>query len=271
MNAPSSPEPLDLSPEDRRARTARALRDAARARSARQRAELLGYVVRINMGLARSVARRYRHRGIESEDLCQVAYAALTRAARAFDPARDKDFTSYAVPTIRGELKKHFRDLGWVVRPPRRVQEIQAAVIRAEGELVQQAGRSPRPSEVAEHLGVDMGLVVEAMSADGCFAPASLDRLVPRGDTALALVDMMGVEDRSMALAEERLSLAPLLRALSERDRRILYMRFYEERTQQEIGECIGVTQMQVSRLLTRIMRDLRARLTEEGQHPVAS
>src|SRR5688572_23392227 len=111
-----------------------------------------------------------------------------------------------------------------------------------------------------------MGLVVEAMSADGCFAPASLDRLVPRGDTALALVDMMGVEDRSMALAEERLSLAPLLRALSERDRRILYMRFYEERTQQEIGECIGVTQMQVSRLLTRIMRDLRARLTEEGQ-----
>ena len=95
--------------------------------------------------------------GIEAEDLCQVAYAALTRAARAFDPARDKDFTSYAVPTIRGELKKHFRDLGWVVRPPRRVQEIEAAVIRAEGELVQQAGRSPRPSEIAEHLGVDVG------------------------------------------------------------------------------------------------------------------
>ena len=97
------------------------------------------------MGVARSVASRYLNRGIEEDDLVQVAYAALTRAARDFDPSRHEDFLSYAVPTIRGELKKHFRDLGWTVRPPRRIQETQSRITRAEGELIQELGRSPRP------------------------------------------------------------------------------------------------------------------------------
>ena len=215
------------------------------------------------MGVARSVASRYLNRGIEEDDLVQVAYAALTRAARDFDPSRHEDFLSYAVPTIRGELKKHFRDLGWTVRPPRRIQETQARITRAEGELVQLYGRSPRPSEIAEHLGIELDDVVDAMSADGCFSPSSLDRPLTTADGAgfATVADLLGEEDASQPAAEARVTLAPVVRKLKERDRRILYMRFFEERTQQEIADDIGVTQMQVSRLLSRIMRDLRTEL----------
>lgn len=262
MGAPSECVEHELTAAERRERTARALSEAGRTRSKRRREQLIQHVVCLNMGVARSVAGRYRNRGVDLEDLQQVAYAALTRAARNFDPGRDHDFVSYAVPSIRGELKKHFRDHAWTVRPPRRVQELQAAVVRAEGDLVQQSGRSPRPSELAAHIGADVDDVIEAMSADGCFAPASLDGLVVRGDQGLALLDTMGREDPSQSAAEARLVLAPLLQLLSDRDRRILYMRFYEERTQKEIGDTIGVTQMQVSRLLTRIMADLRTGLT---------
>ena len=229
--------------------------------------ELLDYVVRINMGVARSVASRYANRGIEEDDLVQVAYAALTRAARDFDPGRHEDFLSYAVPTIRGELKKHFRDHGWTVRPPRRVQETQARITRAEGELVQKFGRLATPAETADHLGAEVGR----------------DRGDVRRRVLLALVaGPPAVERRRQGCrhggrparrgrhvppaAEARVTLAPVVRRLKERDRRILYMRFFEERTQQEIADDIGVTQMQVSRLLSRIMRDLRTELGSRGQ-----
>jgi RNA polymerase sigma-B factor len=269
VSSPSLNESV-LTRNQRRDRTARALASARTTRCPRRREELLEYVVRINMGVAASVASRYRNRGIEEDDLVQVAYAALTRAARDFDPLRHADFLSYAVPTIRGEVKKHFRDLGWTVRPPRRVQEIQARIIRAEAELVQRNARSPRPSEIAEHLGADVGDVVEAMSAEGCFAPSSLDRPLAgaEGGGTATVIDLLGEDDPSWSVAEARMTLAPVVGALRERDRRILYLRFFEERTQQEIAEEIGVTQMQVSRLLTRIMRDLRTQLTvgEESQ-----
>jgi RNA polymerase sigma-B factor len=262
-----------LTRRQRRERTARALAASGSTRSKRRREELLDYVVRINMGVARSVASRYVNRGIEEDDLVQVAYAALTRAARDFDPSRHEDFLSYAVPTIRGELKKHFRDHGWTVRPPRRVQETQARITQAEGELVQQLGRSPRPSEIAAHLDMDVDDVVEAMSADGCFAPSSLDRPLagPDGGGLATVGDLLGEEDVLQPAAEARVTLAPVVRRLKERDRRILYMRFFEERTQQEIADDIGVTQMQVSRLLTRIMRDLRADLTDQDRPEVAA
>ena len=177
------PLPRGLTPQQRRDRTARALATAAASQSSRRRRELLDYVVRLNMDVARSVASRYFRRGIEEDDLVQVAYTALTRATRDFDPSRLHDFLSYAVPTIRGEVQRHFRDHGWTVRPPRRIQETQAQITTTEGELVQGLGRSPRPSEIADHLNIEVGDVVEAMSADGCFAPASLDR-PSRGSTA---------------------------------------------------------------------------------------
>jgi RNA polymerase sigma-B factor len=253
-----------LTRQQRRDRTRRALAAAAKTQSSRRRRELLDYVVRLNMGVARSVASRYFRRGIEGDDLVQVAYTALIRATRDFDPSRLHDFLAYAVPTIRGELKRHFRDQGWTVRPPRRVQETKAGISTAEGELLQDLGRSPRPSEIADHLGVEVDDVVEAMSADGCFAPAPLDRPVggPDGDGLTTVGDLIGEEDRSQPAAEARIALAPAVGLLKKRDRRILYLRFFEDRSQQEIAHDIGVSQMQVSRLLTRIMRDLRTELT---------
>jgi RNA polymerase sigma-B factor len=265
---PESPPGADLTRQQRRDRTARALAAAAETHSSRRRRELLEYVVSINMEVARSVASRYFRRGIEEDDLVQVAYTALTRATRDFDPSRHHDFLSYAVPTIRGELKKHFRDHGWTVRPPRRIQETQARITTAEGELTQELGHSPRPSEIADHLGIDVNDVIEAMSADGCFAPAPLDRPVAGLDGVglTTIGDLLGEEDPSQPGAEARLVLAPAVRLLKERDRRILFLRFIEDRTQQEIAEDIGVTQMQVSRLLARIMRDLRIELTKHEE-----
>jgi RNA polymerase sigma-B factor len=272
MSAKPDLRSTSMSRRQRRDRTARALSAVAETSSERRRQELLDYVVRINMGVARTVAGRYFHRGIDEDDLVQVAYMALTRAARDFDAGRHQDFLSYAVPTIRGELKKHFRDQGWMVRPPRRVQEAQARITRAEGTLSQELGRPVRPSELAAHLDLDLDDVIEALAADGCFAPSSLDRpIVTSGEPGgVSLVDLLGGTDQSTPAAEARVMLAPVVRQLKPRDRRIVYLRFFEQRSQQEIADEIGVTQMQVSRLLARILRDLRRELTSNGQAEVA-
>ena len=271
MSAMPDLRSTSLSRRQRRDRTARALNAVADATSERRRQELLDYVVRINMGVARTVAGRYFHRGVDEDDLVQVAYMALTRAARDFDASRHQDFLSYAVPTIRGELKKHFRDQGWMVRPPRRVQEAQARITRAEGALSQELGRPVRPSELAKHLDMDVDDVVEALAADGCFAPSSLDRpIAADGDAGgVALVDFLGESDQAAPAAEARVVLGPVVRQLKPRDRRIVYLRFFEQRSQQEIADEIGVTQMQVSRLLARILRDLRRELTSSSPTPV--
>jgi RNA polymerase sigma-B factor len=268
MRTPTQTGRRVLTREQRRDRTARALAAAARSRSAARREALLDYVVCINMEVAREIASRYGSRGIDSEDLAQVAYVALTRATRSFQPERDNDFLAYAVPSIRGELKKHFRDYGWAIRPPRRIQDAQFRIARAEGELAQLLGRSPKPSELAAHLGLDLQEVIEAMSADGCFLPSSLDRPVlgggghaGDGDGPATMAELLREEDGAHEAAEARVTLAPLVRRLEARDQQILYLRFVEGRTQQEIGSAIGVTQMQVSRLLSRILRDLRCEI----------
>ncbi|MDR7254829.1 RNA polymerase sigma-B factor [Nocardioides sp. BE266] len=218
-------------------------------------------LVEENMPIARSMAARYRNRGIDLDDLEQVALLGLTKAARRFDPEAGHDFLSYAVPTVRGELRRHFRDAGWMVRPPRRVQELQRRITRAQRELEAKLGRSPRPSEVAVHLEADLSDVVEALSADGCFTPTSLDGAV--GDGTSTLGDLLGSEDREIESAEARVVLRPVVRRLSDRDQRIVRLRFVDECTQQEIAEDIGLTQAQVSRVLTRILADLKERLVE--------
>jgi RNA polymerase sigma-B factor len=230
------------------------------------RSNLLEQVVLLNMGVARSVARRYRSKGIASEDLDQVAYVALVRAADKFDPSLEKDFLTYAIPSIRGEIKKHFRDHGWVIRPPRRIQELQPQVVAAGQELTHLLGRSPRPTEVAAHLGVDVEEVIEALAMDGCFQPTSLDVPVGEGGSSV-LGDLLQGGDTGLRASEARMLLSPVLQQLGERDRRILYLRFFEGLTQREIGRELGVTQMQVSRLLTRICQTLRQQLAESQQH----
>ncbi|HEV2798640.1 MAG TPA: sigma-70 family RNA polymerase sigma factor [Nocardioides sp.] len=233
---------------------------------AASRQELTTQLIEANAGMAQSIACRYRNRGIDLDDLQQVALLALTKAAQRFDPDAGHDFMSYAVPTIRGELRRHFRDAGWMVRPPRRVQELQARISRAQDELESHLGRSPRPTEVASHLGADLDDVVEALTADGCFAPTSLDSSV--GPGAMSLGDHLGFDDRAVEAADARILLEPLVARLSERDRRILHLRFVEERTQQEIADDIGLTQAQVSRLLARILAELKASLS--GRSPAA-
>ena len=214
-----------------------------------------------HLALARSMASRYRNRGIDLDDLEQVALLGLTKAAQRFDPDAGHDFLSFAVPTVRGELRRHFRDAGWAVRPPRRIQELQARIAGAQEELAARWSRSPRPSEIAAHLGAPLDDVVEALAADGCFSPTSLD--APVGDGASTLGDLVPGGDREVARAEARIVLAPVVRTLSTRDRRIVHLRFFEERTQQEIADAVGLTQAQVSRVLTRILQDLRGALAE--------
>jgi len=226
-------------------------------------------MVHLHMDVARSLARHYRNRGIADEDLEQAALLGLVTASRGFDADKGDSFLSYAVPCIRGALRRHFRDRGWMVKPPRRLQDLHYDIAKAVGVLEQSEGRSPRPSEIAEQLGVRVDDVVEALSTDWCFTPPSLDAPLA-GSTSLTLGECLPVPDSEFAAAEARATLAPALRRLGARDRLILTMRFAEQCSQQEIADEIGVTQMQVSRLLVRIMRDLRDLLSApsgEGAH----
>lgn len=245
--------------EDRRESTAALFARARRATGESERRAIEDEIVRINMVVAHDCARRYHGRGVAGEDLDQVAYLGLVKAVRAFDDELGHDFLSFAVPTIRGELRRHFRDLGWALRPPRAIQELQSRIVTAEGELAQQLGRAPRPSDLARHLDVDLDQVLDALAANGCFIPVSLDAPVPEGVDALG--DRLGEVDPELELVEVRVTLASVIRGLSPRERRILELRFFGDHSQAEIGADIGVTQMQVSRLLNRILQRLHDRL----------
>jgi RNA polymerase sigma-B factor len=248
---------------ERADRTEELLRRAAGTSDELERRRLLDEVVVLNMGVANALAARYRSRGIAEDDLKQVAYLALVKAAQGFDYASGNDFLSYSVPTIRGEIKRHFRDCGWTVRPPRRIQELQSRIATADTDLSFSLGRSPRPSEIAAYLDESLEEVTEALASDGCFSPASLDRPVD-DDAGISIGDLMGFDDAGQSAAEARVALAPAVRQLKERDRRILLLRFFHGWTQAEIASDIGVTQMQVSRLLSRILSDLRRDLGED-------
>lgn len=232
------------------------------------RQRLLDDVVMLNTGLAESVAARYRGRGVDSDDLSQVAFLGLVKAVHGFTTTKNSEFLSYAVPTIRGEVKRHFRDVAWSVRPPRRTQELHAAIAIAEPELVQRLHRSPTARELADELGAEPHEVRAAQSAAdaGCFAPLSLD--APTQGTSGAVSELVGGPDGDYERVERAMLLRPLIANLRERERRILELRFDEEWSQERIGAELGVSQMQISRLLREILDKLRAGLTEA--HPDA-
>ncbi len=249
--------PTDVSRDERSRRTAELFESVSRTRDATRRAELLDEVVLVNLRVAHSLAHRYAGRGVDVEDLEQVACEGLVKAADRFDPGLGKDFLSFAVPTVRGELQRYFRDVGWVVRPTRRVQETRWAVARAEADLTQRLGREPTSTEVMEELDLTPEEYAEAGSANGCFAPTSLDRPTTSTDDGSSLGDLIPDEEHGLPACEARVALAPVVRTLSERDRRVLFLRYFEELGQKEIGTEIGVTQTQVSRILDRILTDL--------------
>lgn len=253
--------------EARQSWTNQLLAKAQRASGA-ERQRLLDEVVVANIEVAHSVASRYRRRGVATEDLEQVACLALVRAAGRFDPSKSDDFLSYAVPTIRGEVRRYFRDHGWTVRPPRSIQELQAAINK---DAADSEGHDNTDDKVAARLGVEVDQVRAARAAQGCFAPTSLDVPDREGGEPLA-ASLVDDEYDEHAAVEARVILRTLTKELDSRDRLILYLRFVEGRTQAEIGEEIGVTQMQVSRLLARILGQMRERAAAEGaQVDVAS
>lgn len=255
--------PLSLSDlptrEERSHRTTELLRRRATADEEECR-EIIAEIVRLNRGVAIALANRYRGRGVALEDLCQTAFEGLTKAVLRFDPELAEDLLTFAVPTIRGELQRHFRDRSWTVRPPRRVQELQQEVSKASEELCQALGHEPSVREIADHLGVDEEDIIESLRVHECFRPVSLDQTVlPESDTSLG--DLIPAEEDGRDVSEVRMALGPVVSKLPERDRRILYLRFFEDRTQEEIGRDLGVSQMQVSRLLTRLLGHLREQL----------
>ncbi|MBI4943813.1 MAG: SigB/SigF/SigG family RNA polymerase sigma factor [Actinobacteria bacterium] len=220
-------------------------------------ARLRQRLVVLNVPVATSIALRYRSRGEAVEDLVQAAHLGLVKAVNGFDADRGHDFLAYAVPTISGEVKRHFRDQGWDIRPPRRVQELRGEVEKASSELTQTLGRSPRISEIAAHLGASEDDVVECVASADLYHVHSLDAPVG-GAEDLNVGDTLGDVDPLLGQIDDVLSVRPLMDRLPPRDRRILALRYFSGWTQQQIAEDVGVTQMQVSRLITKALRRLR-------------
>ncbi|GAA1808014.1 hypothetical protein GCM10009795_061490 [Nocardioides hankookensis] len=257
----SIPEAVRVSATQSRQNTTNHLLREAQHATPPERQRLIDEVIVANIEVARSIARKYRNRGIPTEDLEQVACVALVRAANNFDPAKADDFLSYAVPTIRGEVRRHFRDHGWAVRPPRSIQELQSAIHRLSAD----AGREESDDDVAAQLGVTVDDVRAARGAQGCFAPASLDVPVHEGGDSLGAT-LVGDGYDEFDGVEARVFLDTLTRELKPRERLVLYLRFVEGRTQSEIGAEIGVTQMQVSRILAKLLATMRERAGVAGE-----
>ena len=224
-------------------------------------------LVTSHLPLAYKLASRYRDRGIPLEDIRQVAALGLLKAAAGYVDAPGRSFHNYAIPTINGELRRHFRDRGWWIRPPRALQEAQAAIRNADEELTADLQRRPTDEEVSAVTDLAAKDIREARTLAACYSPRSLDT-APDGFTGTP-GDSLGYDDASMNDVEWRLCLENAMGDLSERDRKIVALRFVEELTQAEIGETLGVTQMQVSRLLTRILGTLRESLADAADAPL--
>ncbi len=209
--------------------------------------------------LARQLARRYQRAGEPLDDLVQVASLGLLKAIERFDPARETAFSSFAVPTILGELKRHFRDKGWSVRVPRDLQELAVKVDRVGEDMSRELGRAPTPVEMGVRLGVSPEQVLEAREAAGAYRAVSLDRPRSEEEDEGDLADAFGSEDHGYAVAEDAATVQRLMRVLTDREREVLRLRFEEDLTQSEIGDLVGVSQMHVSRLIRQSVARLRA------------
>ena len=224
-------------------------------------------LVTMHLPLVNYLARRFRARGGPLEDLVQVGTIGLITAVDRFDVSREVELATYATPTIVGEIKRHFRDKGWAVRVPRRLQEMRISLARATAELTQTNGRSPTVAELAAHLGTSEDDVLEGIEGSHAYATTSLDAPLGGGEEGegVMLADRLGDDDPWLEAVEDRESLKPLLASLPSRERRILALRYFHGLTQSEIADEIGISQMHVSRLLTRSITVLRKGMAESG------
>ncbi|WP_328915992.1 MULTISPECIES: RNA polymerase sigma factor SigF [unclassified Streptomyces] len=228
-----------------------------------ERAELRNQLVRMHLPLVEHLARRFRNRGEPLDDLTQVATIGLIKSVDRFDVDRGVEFSTYATPTVVGEIKRHFRDKGWAVRVPRRLQELRLALTSATGELSQRYGRAPTVHELAEHLKISEEEVLEGLESANAYSTLSLD--VPdTDDESPAVADTLGSEDEALEGVEYRESLKPLLEQLPPREKTILLLRFFGNMTQSQIAQEVGISQMHVSRLLARTLAQLRDKLLIE-------
>jgi RNA polymerase sigma-B factor len=225
------------------------------------RSRVRDQLVEMHLPLVENLARRFRNRGEPLDDLIQVATIGLIKSVDRFDLERGVEFSTYATPTIVGEIKRHFRDKGWAIRVPRRLQELKLSLTKATSELSQKLGRSPTVAELATHLGMTEEEVLEGLESANAYSAVSLDAPDGGDEDAPAVADTLGVEDESIEGVEYRESLKPLLDQLPAREKRILLLRFFGNMTQSQIAADLGISQMHVSRLLARTLAQLRAGL----------
>lgn len=252
--------PRRFDAEERSARTSELLATAASTTDPDEHDRVLDDVVELNMQVAEAVARRYAHRGIPLEDLTQVAYVALVRSVGAYDPDRGEDLLSFVVPNVQGEIRRHFRDQGWSIRPPREVQRAHSRILRSDVQRDRyDAGSLER---LAADVEESVDVVREALVARDGFDLLSLDRPTDAGGSTLDVVD---AGDHAADAAEARAMLEPLVASMEERERQILSWRFVDELSQRQIAERLDMTQVQVSRLLHKMLAHLRDTLGDVG------
>jgi RNA polymerase sigma-B factor len=247
---------MPLSPEERESLRKKFI-EYRQTHDRRLRNEL----IEAHRSLAMHLARRFANRGEPFDDLLQVAYLGMLKAVERFDPERGLEFSTFATATVEGELKRHFRDRTWSVRVPRRPQELHLRLGNAINELSQRLKRAPRVPELAAELGVDEEDVLQAMEVGGAYRSTSLDSRPADASESLTLEGRLGEEDHGFDLAEHRVLLESVIDELPEREQTIIRLRFFEEMTQTEIAQKVGISQMHVSRLLARTLTVMRDRL----------
>lgn len=229
-------------------------------------AEAREKLVMSHMNLVRFLANKFKNRGEPLDDLIQVGYLGLLKAIDRFDPDRGLEFTTYATPTIMGEIKRHFRDKGWSVRVPRRLQELSAKVNQATDTLTTSLQRSPTVEEIAEYLDSTPDEVLEAMESSSAYSSVSLE--APSGtdtDDTPSVLDRYASEDNELVFTDDRLVIEEALRNFSPREREVIELRFVKGMTQIEIAEQLGISQVQVSRLLRRTLRKIQDKIDPDG------
>ncbi len=229
-----------------------------------ERLRIRSELVELHLPLVEYLARRFRNRGEWLDDLTQVATIGLIKSIDRFDLERGVEFSTYATPTIVGEIKRHFRDKGWAVRVPRRLQELKLALAKAIGELAQNLGRAPTVAELAAHLQMSEEEVLEGLESANAYSTVSLDAPDSGDEDAPAVAESLGMVDEALEGVEYRESLKPLLEQLPPREKRILLLRFFGNMTQSQIATELGISQMHVSRLLARTLAQLREGLTSD-------